>query len=263
MSNASEKHNRLSGRVALVTGAGSGIGLAVSRLFAGEGARVALADVDVPSIEAAANEIGNLPAEALAIPLDVSSEDAWQSAMANVVDAWGGMHILVNSAGIADDAPLTELRYEQWRRVLSVNLDGTFFGTAAAIRAMQPAGTGSIINVASLSGIKASAGAAAYCCSKAAVIQLSRVAALECAAAGTTIRVNCVVPGGVRTPMWQHTPMWPEISTTPEWQAPPSAPPLKRFADPEEIARAILFLASEESSYISGSALVIDGGASA
>ena len=245
-----------------MTGAASGIGRATALLFAREGARVGLGDVDVENAEAVAAELRQIPAECQCLTLDVTQEESWASAMGTLQKTWRSIDIVVNCAGIADEAPLTELTLAQWRRVFSVNLDGTFLGTAAAMGAMASSGAGSIVNVSSLSGVKALAGAAAYCSSKAAVIQLTRVAALECADAGHNIRVNCVVPGGVKTPMWEKTDLWPQISTTEDWTAPASAPALKRFAEPIEIARSILFLACDESSYISGAAIPVDGGAS-
>lgn len=259
----SAARGRLAGKVALVAGAASGIGRAAALLFAREGARVALGDIDVARAEEVASEIREMRRECLVLSLDVTDEGAWAAAIERIETAWSSLDVLVNSAGIADDAPLTELTTAQWRRVLSVNLEGAFLGTAAAIRAMKTSGKGAIVNVSSLSGVKAIPGASAYCASKAGVIQLSRVAALECAGDGHNIRVNCVTPGGVKTPMWQKTPLWPDISKTDEWNAPVDAPPLGRFAEPIEVARAILFLASDESSYISGAAVPLDGGASA
>ncbi len=254
---------RLTDKVALITGAASGIGRSTALLFAREGAKVALGDVDAQRAEDVASEIREMRRECMVLSLDVTDEKVWASSIDKIQNAWGRLDILVNSAGIADEAPLTELTTAQWRRVLSVNLEGTFLGTAAAIRAMKTTGKGAVVNVSSLSGVKAQPGAAAYCASKAGVIQLSRVAALECANDGHNIRVNCVTPGGVKTPMWEKTPLWPDISKADEWTAPADAPPLKRFAEPVEVARAILFLASDEASYISGAVLALDGGATA
>ena len=254
---------RLAGKVALVTGAASGIGRSTAVLFAGEGARVGVGDIDAARAEGVAAEIRGQGGESLVVALDVSDKEAWSGAIAKIHDRLGPLDILVNSAGIADEAPITELTSEQWSRVFSVNVEGTLLGMAAAIRSMKPAGRGAIVNVSSLSGVKALAGAAAYCTSKAAVIRLSQVAALECAEDGLNIRVNCVTPGGVKTPMWEKTPLWPDITKSDEWTAPADAPPLKRFAEPIEVARAILFLASDEASYVSGAALAVDGGASA
>lgn len=259
----SKGRDRLRDKVALVTGAASGIGRETALLFAREGAKVAATDIDRAGVEETAREIEAAGGSPLPIELDVTSEAAWKAAIRAVEAAWGTLTILVNCAGITDDAPLAELTLAQWRRVMATNLDGTFLGTAAAIKAMSPAGSGSIINVSSVSGLKASPGASAYCASKAAIIQLSKTAALECAQANNTIRVNCVVPGGVKTPMWEATPLWPHIASSAAWQAAPEATPLHRFAHPLEIAQAILFLASDEASFITGTALVVDGGYSA
>jgi NAD(P)-dependent dehydrogenase (short-subunit alcohol dehydrogenase family) len=262
-SSRGQQSGRVAGNIALVTGAASGIGRATAQLLALEGARVAVGDIDQVRAAQTVQSINELGGASMSIPLDVTSQDAWRSSIRTIHESWGNLDILVNCAGITRDAPITELPLAQWRHVLATNLDGVFLGTAAAIESMSRSGKGSIVNVASVSGIKASRGASAYCASKAAVIQFSKVAALECAQAQTNIRVNCVLPGGVKTPIWQSSSMWPEIASTDEWNAPPDTTPLKRFAQPIEIARAILFLASDEASYITGSVLVVDGGATA
>lgn len=251
---------RLRGKVALITGAASGIGRETALLFAREGAKVAASDINTEGVDETVRAIDAAGGSSIPVQLDVTSEAAWKGAVHAVEDAWGALDILVNCAGITADAPLTELTLAQWRRVMATNLDGTFLGTAAAIKAMGPRGRGSIVNVSSVSGIKASAGASAYCASKAAVIQLSKTAALECAQANTTIRVNCVVPGGVKTPMWETTPLWPQIAASDAWEASMDTTPLHRLAHPSEIAQAILFLASDEASFVTGAALVVDGG---
>lgn len=253
-------YGRLHNKVTLITGAASGIGQQTALLFAREGAKVAASDINIKGSEDTAREIEAAGGLAISIKLDVTSETDWNSAIHEVEDRWGRLNVLVNCAGITDDAPLAELTLAQWRHVMSVNMEGTFLGTAAAIRFMTPSGTGSIINVSSASGIKASPGASAYCASKAAVIQFSKTAALECAQAKNTIRVNCVVPGGVKTPMWETTSMWPQIASSDAWEASIETAPLSRFANPLEIAQPILFLASDESSFITGTALIVDGG---
>ncbi|HXG67283.1 MAG TPA: glucose 1-dehydrogenase [Blastocatellia bacterium] len=258
--NPGELKGRVAGKVALITGAASGIGRAAAILLAREGAKVAVTDLDMAGAGQTVEAIEAGGGVAFSQRLDVTSEADWQTAIGRVERTWGRLDILVNSAGISFAKPITEMALEEWRRVMAVNLDAIFLGTRAAIRAMQRAGRGSIINISSASGIKASAGASAYCASKAAVIHFSSTAALECVNSGLNIRVNTVVPAGVKTPMWSKMPFWPEIEASEVWNAPPDAAPLKRFAEPEEIAGAILYLASDESSYVTGSKLVIDGG---
>lgn len=253
---------QLENKVALITGAASGIGKATALLFAAEGATVGLADID-PGMAQSVVQQTDCPSTHCVIPLDVTKEEQWSAAIQQIESHCGPPDILINSAGIAEEAPIVDLPLDQWHRVFSVNLDGAFLGMQAAIRAMASRRTGSIVNVSSLSGIKASAGAAAYCSSKAALIQLTKVGALECASQGLSIRVNAIAPGGVKTPMWEKTPLWPDISTSDSWTAPVTAPPLNRFAEPYEVAQVILFLASDAASYISGAVLPIDGGGSA
>jgi NAD(P)-dependent dehydrogenase (short-subunit alcohol dehydrogenase family) len=171
---------------------------------------------------------------------------------------WGRLHILVNCAGIALVRPIAETTLAEWRRVLAVNLDGVFLGTRAAVRSMSRSGGGSIVNVASASDIKAAPASSAYCASKAAVIMLTKAVALECCRDGYGVRVNAVAPGGVRTPLWGKTAGASAVVGTDEWNAPADAPIGRRFADPEEVAQAILFLASAEASYVTGSVLAVD-----
>jgi NAD(P)-dependent dehydrogenase (short-subunit alcohol dehydrogenase family) len=254
---------RLRGKTALVTGAGSGIGQATAVLFGAEGARVAVTDLDGGRADAVAGRIRDQGGECFARVLDVRLEADWTAAIADVVVRWGGLDVLVANAGISFARPIWEMSLEEWRRVQSVNLDGAFLGTKHAVRAMREQGRGgSIVIVSSASGVKASAGASAYGASKAAVRQLARAVALECARDG--IRVNTVVPAGVVTPMWEGMPFFQELARergeAGAWEALAADTPLGRFADPQEIAAGILFLASDESSYVTGTDLVIDGG---
>ncbi len=254
----------LLGKVAIVTGAASGIGEATAILLAQRGAHVVVADVNVSGAATAVATIVAAGGRATEFELDVTSAEQWESAVETTLRLSSRIDIVVNSAGIADSLPVADTSLEAWRRVLAVNLDGTFLGTAAAIRAMRRSGgEGNIVNVASVSGAKASPGAAAYCVSKAAVIMLTKTAALECRDAGDRIRVNCVVPGGVKTPIWEATEMWPAISETKEWQTRRDANCGLRFAEPEEIAEVIAFLASDAASYITAAAIPVDGGATA
>jgi NAD(P)-dependent dehydrogenase (short-subunit alcohol dehydrogenase family) len=256
---------RIGGKVALITGAASGIGRATALLFAHEGASVVASDRDEPGAVSAVEEIQDTGGHAMACRLDVTSEDDWTAAIERVLESWGRLDILVNNAGIAAGAPIDQMTLDEWRRVMAVNADGVFLGTQHAIRAMRQSGGGSIINLSSASGMKAAAGASAYSVSKAAVRMLSRVAALECAQQANGIRVNTVLPGGVATPIWQRTDFWAELATASggeaaAWDALAQDVPLRRFAQPVEIAQAILYLASDEAQYVTGAELVIDGG---
>jgi 3(or 17)beta-hydroxysteroid dehydrogenase len=202
-------------------------------------------------------------------PLDVTSEADWRGAMDLIQRTHGRLDLAVNSAGISFATPVVDMTLEDWRRVMAVNLEGVFLGTKHAIRAMrQNAGGGSIVNVSSISGIKAQPGASAYCTSKAAVTMFSKTAALECRRNGDKIRINTVSPSGVKTPMWTSMPFFQELmakegSEEAAFRAMAQALQNGRFAEPEEIALAILYLASDESLFVTGTDLVIDNGDSA
>ena len=170
---------RIANKAALVTGAASGIGRATALLLAKEGASVALTDIAADTGHDVADEINRNGGKAIFVRLDVTDEASWESGIEQVLHAFGKLDVAVNNAGVAASRPVSEMTLSEWRRVLQVNLDGVFLGTKYAIRAMCSCDGGSIINVASASGIKASAGASAYCASKAAVRMFSRTAALE------------------------------------------------------------------------------------
>jgi len=251
---------RFAGQVALVTGAASGIGRATALLMAREGAAVLAADLDAAGTTATVVAITAMGGTTVAHTLDVTSEPAWDAAIELVERTWGRLNILVNCAGIALVSPVTETTLADWRRVMAVNLDGVFLGTRAGVRFMKRSGGGSIVNVASASGVKAAPASSAYCASKAAVIMFTKAVALECSQDASGIRVNAVAPGGVKTPMWGKTPGAAAVVGSEAWSAPTDAPLAKRFADAEEVARAILFLASADASYITGSVLTVDAG---
>ena len=234
-------------KVVLITGAASGIGRATAIRFAEEGAHVFASDLQGTA----------------SVQLDVTREADWLAAVKQIVERWGRMDSLVCCAGISRAAQLPDTSLEDWRRVLAINLDGVFLGIKHAIPALRKSAAASIVIVSSATGKKPMAGAAAYAASKAALLALSKAAALECAP--DKIRVNTVIPGGVRTPMWRTMPFFQEEiarlgNEEAAWKALGAGGPLGRLATPEEIAEAILFLASEKSSFITGAELVIDGG---
>jgi 3(or 17)beta-hydroxysteroid dehydrogenase len=265
-STSAPEKGRVAGKVALVTGAASGIGRATAVVLAREGAAVFCADLNRAGAEDTAAAITAGGGAAWPCPLDVTSEPAWRAAVERLLQSPGRLDVAVNCAGVASGGPVADLSLEEWRRVMAVNLEGVLLGTRHAVRAMRQAGRGgSVVNVASVSGLKAQPGAAAYCASKAAVILLSKVAALECLQARDGVRVNSVSPGGVKTPMWRTMPFFRELMAKEggeeaAFRAMEREHPESRFATPEEIALAVLFLASDESSYVTGTNLVIDLG---
>lgn len=247
-------------KVALITGAGSGIGRACANLFAEEGAIVIVADIDEPLGKEVASQIS-----ADFVKLDVTDESSWINAYQFIQEKHNKLNILVNNAGIAFGGSITELSLHDWRRLMAVNLDGVFLGTKHAIPLMQKNNGGSIVNVSSASGIVGSPTAAAYCASKGGVRLFTKAVALECAQARNNIRVNSIHPGAVATPMFEKGPTWNDFvnqmgGVEGAWKKIAEATPLGRVAEPEEIAKAILFLASDASSYLTGSEIIIDGG---
>jgi NAD(P)-dependent dehydrogenase (short-subunit alcohol dehydrogenase family) len=252
--------------VALVTGAGSGIGRATAITFASQGATVACADLSLAGAEETVFAITAVGGSSGAYRLDVTAEPAWQEVMGKILREQGRLDIVVNCAGISLACPVADLSLEDWRRVFAVNLEGVFLGTKYAIRTMRQAGRGgSVVNVSSVSGIKAQPEASAYCASKAAVIMFSKAAALECLRKGENIRVNSVSPTGVKTPMWKTMPFFQELMAKEggeeaAFQAMVQSSPFGRWALPEEVALAILYLASDESSFVTGTNLVFDNG---
>lgn len=234
-------------RTALVTGAARGIGLATTKLFLREGWQVAMIDRDAPALEEAAAGLQNV----LPIVCDVSKPEEVDAAIGEVAGTHGGLEALVNNAGVADFGPIEETDFARWRRVMETNLDGVFLMSQAATPALK-ASRGSIVNIASISGLRASTLRVAYGTSKAAVIQLTRQQAAELGEYG--IRANCVCPGPVRTKlaMAVHSP---EIIA-----AYHDAIPLNRYGSEEEIAEVIVFLCSPKASYVTGQIVASDGG---
>ncbi len=247
---------RLAGKVTMVTGAAHGIGEAIGRRFAAEGATVWLADVDGPSVRRVADEITAVHGVGVAqgLQLDVASEREWASAMATVVAEGQGLDVLVNNAGIVHHASLEDCSLVDYEHSVGVNQVGTFLGLRAAIGPMRAGGGGSIVNMSSVRGLVGATDLAAYVSTKFAVTGLTKVAALELGPDG--IRVNSIHPSAVATRLVGDA--GEEASA-----AYVSNQPITRMGRPEEIASLALFLASDESSYCTGSAFVVDGGATA
>jgi len=243
---------RFAGRVAIVTGAASGIGAATARAFAAEGARVVIADVDAERGSAVAREIG-----ARFTTVDVADAAAVEALVGETTAGEGGLDVLVSNAFATAVGRVESLDVDGWRRTLDVTLTAVFTGLRAAVPAMRARGGGAVVNVASISGLGGDRGLAAYNAAKAGVINLTRTAAMELAS--SNIRVNAVCPGLVDTPPLRRAfQLMPDRLAVAE-----AAIPLRRLARPEEIARVILFLASDDASYVTGSAVVVDGGLTA
>jgi len=244
----------LKGQVALVTGAGGGIGRAIAGLFAAEGAVVALADRDLPAAEAVASQIRARESTAAAFLLDVLSESQVRSVVAEVLQRFGRIDILVNCAGVLKAVPFLEMTCAEWDRQLGTNVRGAFLVSQAAARHMAGRRGGRIINIASDSGVAAFPGEAAYGASKAALIALTRAIALELGPYG--VRCNAVCPGAIRTPM-----LLGEAQAGAEAERSlASRTPLGRIGEPEEVARVALFLASDLSGFVTGEHLLATGG---
>jgi NAD(P)-dependent dehydrogenase (short-subunit alcohol dehydrogenase family) len=241
----------MTAKVALVTGAGRGIGLATARRFLEEGWRVALLDIDRELLAAATAGLGR-PEATLALPCDVADAPALSAAIRQGARHFGRLDALVNNAGTAVFKPILETTPEEWARVLAVNLTGPFLATQAAAPVMAETGGGAVVNITSISGLRASTLRIAYGTSKAGLAHLTKQQAVELAALG--IRVNAVAPGPVDTAMAKavHTP---EIRKDYH-----DTIPLNRYGLEEELAEAILFLCSDRASYITGQILAVDGG---
>ena len=248
---------RMSGKVALISGGAEGIGGTLARMIVAEGGSVMLGDLQLDKARALAAELG-LNADAVA--LDVRDLSAWDAAVAATVKRFGKLTTLCNIAGISEPGNTVEVTLDSWHRHIDINLNGTFYGCRAAIPALAAAGEpATIVNVGSMLAHRASGNMAAYCASKAGVSHLTKSVALDCAARGLQIRANTVHPGAIRTPMYERyvnaggaTPE--EIETVMA-----SAHPMGRIGTPEEVAKAIIFLSCDDSSFTSGTDLNIDG----
>ena len=245
---------RLKGKVAIVTGGGGGIGRATARLFAKEGARVAVADIDSEIGEETVSLIKEAGGEAIFVKTDVSDSSQVQELITATTNNFGGLHIMFNNAGIGNsEVRSVDMAEEEWDRVVDINLKGVFLGIKYSIPELIKAGGGVIINTSSLLGLKGQKYMAAYNSSKAGVVVLTKNAALEYGK--YNIRVNAIAPGVIDTKIidiWkQNERKWPIISR---------ANALGRIGTPDEVANAVLFLASDEASFVTGTTLSVDGG---
>ena len=251
---------RVAGKVALISGAATGIGQSIATRLAAEGAQVAVADIDAAHGGEVVREIEQAGGTAMFIALDVTEEAAWRAAIAAVDVAYGKLDILVNNAGIALFGTVDEMSFKDWRAVMAVNIDGVFLGTKHAVPLMRRSGGGSIINISSILGIAGESKCAAYCASKGAVRLFSKSVALECGRDGSGIRVNSVHPGYIHTAMMEETCQRDFGDLETGLAELGKVHPIGRVGQPEEIAAGVLYLASDESKFVTGSELVIDGG---
>ncbi len=247
---------RLSGKIAVITGGASGIGAATARRLASEGARVAIADVDVAKGEALSASIKG----SMFVRLDVTDEANWIAAIAEVSATIGVINVLVNNAGISPPAPIELATLEHFRKVMSINVEGVFLGCKHGVLTMKGNGGGSIINMSSIMGVRGNSALSAYCASKGAVRLLTKATALRCAEERFNIRCNSVHPGAVETPIMDIF-IENEESRQTVIDNFIKLHPMGRLGLADEIACGVAFLASDESSFMTGSELHIDGGA--
>jgi len=245
---------RLQNKVAIITGAARGIGAEIARLFAHEGAKVILADILEEQGQQVASEISDAGGQSLFLRLDVTSEEGWAQTVDEAVGRYGTLDVLVNNAAVLEPRTVEETTVDGWDWVMAVNAKGTFLGTRAAILAMRRSGGGSIVNVSSISGMIGGDWVTAYTASKGAIRLFTKSAAIQYAKEG--IRVNSLHPGPVETDML--TDAFEDLDAL---RSRASRIPLGRFGSPEDMAYGALYLASDESSYVTGSELVVDGGA--
>ena len=254
-----EREGRLEGKIALITGAGSGMGRAAAVLFSGEGARIVVTDVDEAGGAETVELVRAAGGDATFVRANVAEWNDCQAMVAHAVDTYGGLHVLYNNAGIfpADDGGVLDTPQDTWRRVMAINLEGVWLGCKAGIPAMIASGGGSIVNVASFVALMGAATAQiAYTSSKGGVLAMTREIAVEYARQG--IRANALCPGPIATPLLE------ELLSDPARRARRMVHiPMGRLGRAEELAKAALFLASDEASFMTGAQLVVDGGITA
>jgi len=244
---------RLQNKTALISGAASGMGASEARIFAKQGAHVIVADVDDVGAKAVVQEITEAGGSAIAVHLDVSDAASWDKSIAKGVEAFGDINVLVNNAGILIMKPVQDTTEEEWDKIFSINAKGVFLGTKAILNSMKAAGGGSIINISSIYGLVGAPSAAAYQATKGAVRLLTKATASDYAP--FNIRVNSIHPGVIATAMTEDLLKDPDVA-----KALLGTTIMDRPAQPEEVANAVLFLASDEASFMTGSEVVVDGG---
>jgi NAD(P)-dependent dehydrogenase (short-subunit alcohol dehydrogenase family) len=252
---------RLGGRVALVTGAARGIGFAAARLLAQEGAKVLLSDIDAEALDQASATLAGEGLVVAATACDVADPASIDAMVAKAARDWGRIDIVVNNAAISDDTPIEELNGERWRHVLAVNLDSVLNVSKAALPHLRKSASGSIVNIASVQGIRGQPHAMAYATAKGGVINLTRCMAVDFGPFG--IRANAIAPGYIDTRMAEQKHDTPHEHKTDWFQDiyfKYGRMPLRRAGKPEDVAGPILFLASDDSLYVTGTVLVVDGG---
>jgi len=243
---------RLDGKVAIITGAASGQGALEAEMFANEGAKVVATDVQEDLLKKVVDKVNKEGGDAIAIKLDVTSETEWQKVINKTVETYGTLNVLINNAGVFIPGTAEEATLETWNKVMNINAAGTFLGIKYAIPEMRKAGVGSIVNISSISGILGF-GAAAYNASKGAIRTLTKNVAADFAK--DNIRVNSIHPGVVVTPMTD-----PLLNVQETRKSLEDMTPLPRLGEPKDIAYGALYLASDETSFMTGSELIIDGG---
>ncbi|MER9597196.1 MULTISPECIES: glucose 1-dehydrogenase [unclassified Mesorhizobium] len=251
--------SRVAGKVALITGAGLGLGRAAALLLAAQGARVVVTDIDDALARQTAELIVQNGGESLHLRHDVSNPDDWPPVMEAVKQRFGRLDVLVNNAGIAIARNIEDTSLQEWRRTMAVNLDGVFFGCQQGIALMKKTGGGSIINLSSIDGIIGEAELAAYCASKGGVRTLTKAVAVHCAERRYGIRCNSIHPGYIWTPQTEN--YLRDLGTLEQEKASALARhPLGFLGEPNDIAYMVLYLASDESKFVTGSEMVVDGG---
>lgn len=251
---------RMTGKVALVTGGAEGIGATVGRMIVAEGGSVMLCDVQIDKAKALAEELGE---SAAAFELDVRELDQWHAAVEATVETFGKLTVLCNIAGISEPGNVVDVDLDSWQRTIDINLVGPFYGCRAALPAMEKSGEPcAIVNIGSMIAIRPAAFVAAYSASKAGLVGLTRSIALDCAERGVPVRANMVHPGAIRTPMYDRY-KYSGMDTPENIETNFAAThPMNRIGEPDEVAKAVVFLASDDASFTTGVDFTVDGGGS-